>query len=153
MAISKLDCLAILNDIKESGIDTTKVTKELLSSNSPSLSVIKFINDNRQLDLTRFYEKLRLSYNNKKSTLYKNLVKELDTNNIGDAIITLNSYALQVTLFAKNLEDKQMFYRFARLEEVYRCLHWYSKRYDLTPALNLLGLIRADIKTLETCYR
>ena len=153
MAISTSDCLVLLEEIKDQGIDTSVITKTLLRSNIPTLEVLKFINDNRQLDLSNFYEKLRKSYNNKKSTLYINLMREVDKNDISSVITTLNSYALQVVLFAKNIENKQIFYRFARLQEVYQCLYYYAKTYDLTNCLKLLSLIKADIKALETCYR
>ena len=55
--ISKNDCYLLLSEINARGTDTSAPIKELMSSTSPTLSVIKFINDNRQLDLTAFYEK------------------------------------------------------------------------------------------------
>lgn len=153
MAISKTDCLVLLNELQESGIDCTNITRTLLKSTGPTAEVIKFINDNRPLDLALFYEKLRKSYNNKKSTLYINLMKEPDVANINKILSTLNSYALQATLFSEQLRNKQMFYRFVRLQEVYQCLYYYTKTYDLTPCIKLLSMIKADIKVLETCYR
>ena len=80
-------------------------------------------------------------------------MKDPDVNNINKILATLNSYALQATLFADSVENKQIFFRFARLQEVYQCLYYYTKTYDLTNCLKLLSLIRADIKALETCYR
>ena len=68
--ITKNDCYLLLSELNDNGLDTSSAIKDLMSSNSPSLEVIKFINDNRQLGLTLFYEKLRKSYNNKKSKLY-----------------------------------------------------------------------------------
>lgn len=153
MAISKTDCLVLLNELQESGIDCTTITRTLLKSTGPTVEVLKFINDNRPLDLALFYEKLRKSYNNKKSTLYINLMKDPDVGNINKILSTLNSYALQATLFSEQLQNKQMFYRFVRLQEVYQCLYYYTKTYDLTPCIKLLSMIKADIKVLETCYR
>ena len=69
--ITKQDCLILLSEI-----GATDKIKELLAQPTPSVEIIKFINDNRQLDLTRFYEKLRKSYNQKHSKLYINIVKE-----------------------------------------------------------------------------
>ena len=63
--ITKNDCYLLLSELETSGIDTSVPIKELMSSPSPTLEVIKFINDNRQLELTLFYEKLRKSYNHK----------------------------------------------------------------------------------------
>ena len=70
-----------------------------------------------------------------------------------DVLTTLNSYTLQVLLFSKDVEDKQMFYDFTRLDEVYKCLAYYLKTFDLIPCIKVLQLIKADIKVLETCYR
>ena len=122
MAISKTDCLILLNELQESGIDCSNEVKTLLRSSGPSVEILKFINDNRPLDLAMFYEKLRKSYNNKKSTLYINLMKDPDPENINKVLSTLNSYSLQATLFSEQLQNKQMFYRFSRLQEVYQCL-------------------------------
>lgn len=153
MAISKTDCLILLNELQESGIDCSNAVKTLLRSSGPTVEVLKFINDNRPLDLAMFYEKLRKSYNNKKSTLYINLMKDPDPENINKVLSTLNSYSLQATLFSEQLQNKQMFYRFSRLQEVYQCLYYYTKTYDLAPCIKLLSMIKADIKVLETCYR
>ena len=153
MAISKTDCLILLNELQESGIDCSNEVKTLLRSSGPSVEVLKFINDNRPLDLAMFYEKLRKSYNNKKSTLYINLMKDPDPENINKVLSTLNSYSLQATLFSEQLQNKQMYYRFSRQKEENQCLYYYTKTYDLTPCIKLLSLIKADIKVLETCYR
>lgn len=152
--ISSNDCIVLLTEIKqELGIDTGKYIKKVLTSGTPDIETLKFINDNRQMDLTAFYEKLRKSYNHKKSQLYIKLVKGPDSNNINEVLNTLNSYALQVTLFSRDVKDKQIFFRFTRLQEVYQCLYYYTKTYDLTNCINLLNIIRADLKTLETTYR
>ena len=153
MAISKTDCLVLLNELQENGIDSSLMVRKLIKMSEPTTEVLKFINDNRQLDLAAFYEKIRKSYNNKKSTLYINLMKDPDIGNINSILATLNSYALQVILFANSVNNKQIFFRFARLQEVYQCLYYYTKTYDLTNCLRLLSLIKSDIKVLETCYR
>lgn len=153
MAISKTDCLVLLNELQENGIDSSLMIRKLIKMSEPTTEVLKFINDNRQLDLAAFYEKIRKSYNNKKSTLYINLMKDPDIGNINSILATLNSYALQVILFANSVNNKQIFFRFARLQEVYQCLYYYTKTYDLTNCLRLLSLIKSDIKVLETCYR
>ena len=153
MAISKTDCLVLLNELQDRGIETSDVVRKLIKLSEPNIEILKFINDNRQLDLAAFYEKIRKSYNNKRSTLYINLMKDPDVSNINKVLTTLNSYALQVTLFSESVKDKQIFFRFARLQEVYQCLYYYTKTYDLTNCLKLLSLIKSDIKVLETCYR
>ena len=55
--ITKNDCLILLADIENKGINTASYTQELIKSQTLPLSVIKFINDNRQLDVAAFYER------------------------------------------------------------------------------------------------
>lgn len=153
MAILKSDCLLLLSELAANGIDTAEQTGLLIKNGSPSVELLKFINNHRPLDLTNFYEKIRKSYNTGKSKLYKNIMNDLNEENPSEVLTTLNAYSLQVLLFSKKLEEKQVFFRFARLEEVYRCLHYYSKTYDLQPCIQLLSMIKSDIKVLESCYR
>lgn len=145
--ISKNDCLLLLADIKNKGIDTTEPLKELLNSNTLPLSVIKFINENRQLDLAAFYEKIRKNYNKKKSSLYINIVKEIEEPN--EVLVTLSAMLTQILLFSKNVENKQMFLKHARSEEISLVLFNYFKNYDITNCLKLLKLIKADLKVIE----
>lgn len=146
--ITKNDCYLLLSELNENGLDTSKAIKDLMSSNSPSLEVIKFINDNRQLDLTLFYEKLRKSYNNKKSKLYINIVKETEFPQ--DVLITLSSLLTQILLFAKDVEDRQMFLRHSRADEISQVLTNYFRDYDLTKCVKLIKLFKIDIKALES---
>lgn len=154
--IDKYSCLILLNDIKEKGINVDKQIKLLTVSSQIPLEVLKFINDSEPIELCKFYEKLRKSYNNKKSTLYKNLMKDdfsASPNDIQEIPIILSSYALQLVIFSKTVENKTLFFKFGRLEEVYRCLLNYSTTYDLSLSIKLLQLIKADIKVLESIYR
>lgn len=146
--ISKNDCLLLLADIKNKGIDTTEPLKELLNSNTLPLSVIKFINDNRQLDLVDFYEKIRKNYNKKKSSLYINIVKEIEEPN--EVLVTLSAMLTQILLFSKNVENKQMFLKHARANDISKILTLYFTNYDLTNCLKLMRIIKADIKALES---
>ncbi len=146
--ISKNDCLLLLADIKNKGIDTTEPLKELLNSNTLPLSVIKFINENRQLDLAAFYEKIRKNYNKKKSSLYINIVKEIEEPN--EVLVTLSAMLTQILLFSKNVENKQMFLKHARANDISKILTLYFTNYDLTNCLKLMRIIKADIKALES---
>lgn len=146
--ITKNDCLILLADIQNNGVDTTQVTQELIKSNTLPLSVIKFINDNRQLDLSAFYERLRKNYNNKKSNLYKNIVKEIDEPN--EVLTTLSSLLTQILLYSRQLENRQMFLKHARSSEITMVLNNYFKSYDLTNCLKLLRIIKVDLKALES---
>ena len=148
MALTKNDCLLLLSEISEKGIDTSNIAKSLYQQKELPMSVVKFINEHRELDLTRFYEKLRKSYNEKHSKLYYNIVKEVeDTNTV---LTTLSSLQLQILLFAKTAENFEMFLKNARLSEISYVLANYSKTYDLTPCLKVLRLIKADLKALES---
>ena len=68
--VSKNDLLLLLTELEDKGLDVSAMTQKLFSTTSIPLDVVKFINDNRQLDLTTFYENLRKNYNKKKSKLY-----------------------------------------------------------------------------------
>lgn len=146
--ISRNDCLLLLADMEDNGIDTSEATKKLLNGDV-SLDVIKFINDHRQLDLSAFYEKLRKSYNNKKSSLYKNIVKE-DIDEPTKLLNTLASLQLQILLFSEKVEDREMFLRHSRAREISLVLSNYFKTYDLTNCVKLLRLVKADLKALES---
>lgn len=147
--ITKNDCLLLLADLKKNNINIDKELKELLKDNL--LPALTLINKNRLMDVSLFYEKLRKSYNEHHSKLYINIMKELDENNINEILITLNSFALQAMLFKAN--NKVMFMKHVRLDEIYKVLYKYTLDYDLTKAIDLLRLIKADIKALESTYR
>ena len=96
---------------------------------------------------TNFYENLRKNYNNKKSKLYGNIVKEIDKPD--EILTTLSSFLTQAILFSKKLEDKEMFLRHARVADVTRVLTSYFKDFDLSYCIRLMQLLKADIKALE----
>ena len=146
--ISKQDVILLLTELEDKGINVDNILRQVVISQSVPLSAIKFINDNRQLDLTAFYERLRKNYNHKKSKLYLSIVKDIE--NPIDVITTLSSYGLQVALYSKQLEDNQMFLKHARAREVNLVLAKYYTDYDLTSCLNLLRLIKADLIACET---
>ena len=147
--ITRNDILLLLNDLKKKGVNVNKYLQESLKSSSISLEALKFINDNRQLDVVRFYEKLRKSYNNKKSKLYINIVKS-DENLLTEPktiLTTLSSMLNQILLF--DAEDKPMFYQHIRADEILQVLNIYFRTYNLEPAIKLIQLIKADLKSLE----
>ena len=71
--LKKTDLILLLTDLQSNGIDVTKQLNQLINSSEIPLSVVKFINDNRPLEVTEFYTKLRQNYNHKKSNLYINI--------------------------------------------------------------------------------
>ena len=146
--ISKEDTYILLSDIEESGIDVTLPIKLLSTSATIPLSVLKFINNSRPLELSMFYENLRKNYNNKHSKLYGNIVKEVD--NPTTVITTLSCLLTQVVLFADKSENREMFLKHARANEITKALSIYFSTYDLTLCIQLLKYVKADIKCLES---
>lgn len=146
--ITKTDCYILLAELEKDGIDTNDALDKLSKSNNLPIDVIQFINQNRQLDLAMFYEKLRKNYNHKKSMLYKNIVKEVEDPN--EVLTTLSSMLTQILLFSKQVNNKQMFLKHARCNEITLVLNNYFKTYDLTNCLRLLRMIKADLKCLES---
>lgn len=149
--LKKNDLILLLTQLQESGVDVSSQLKQVIMSSDVSklIEVIKFVNDNRQLDVTGFYEQLRKSYNSKRSSLYINLVRE-EPKDPTEVLITLSSLNLQILLYAKHLDNPQLFLAHSRAEEITRVLNNYYKTYDLKPVLLLRDLIRSDLKVFES---
>ena len=143
----KTDVLMLLTELQDNGKDVSKYINNLYKTSSIPLDIIKFINDQRQLDVAQFYERLRSNYNHKKSDLYINIVKEID--DLDEILTTLAAYNLQVLLFGRKVENKELFYKASRVEEVTRVLNNYYRNYDIDKCRVVLSLIKADIKLFE----
>ena len=145
------DLILILTNMASQGVEgaSTQIKNCIGKPLSQSIDTLKFINDHRQLDVTRFYERIRKNHNEKKSNLYKNIVRE--DLSAEEVITTLHAFALQVSLFAKHVEekDKTLFYKHVRAEEVARVLDKFYTDFDLTSSLKLLRLIKADLLVFE----
>ena len=148
MAIEKQDCMILLTELSEQGIDCSEQFRTLLKNGAPTIEVLKFINENRALEVTEFYEKLRKSYNHTRSKLYINIMKE-EFSNTSNVLTTLASLNLQILLFNNNTENSLVFLKHSRFEEINKCLCNYGKTFDLIPCCKLLQLIKSDIKVLE----
>ena len=149
--ITKSDCILLLTELQQNGLDVKEMISKTFKSADPSIEVLKFINDNRQLDLTNFYKKIRKSYNDKKSKLYINIVKE--TEDIKEVLTTLSALLTQLILYSKEVNNMPMFYQHSRAEEITRVLNNYFKTFDLTNCIKLMKIIKADIKVCESFYR
>lgn len=145
--LKKTDVLLLLTELQDNGIEVDHYIKRLYKTSTIPLDIIKFINDNRQIDVAQFYEKLRRNYNKKKSDLYINIVKEVD--DFDEVLTTLAAYNLQVLLFSKRVDNKELFFKASRVEEVTRVLNNYYKTYDIDKCRLVLSLIKADIKLFE----
>lgn len=147
--LSRSDLILILTELNDvNNIDTTDMVAQVIAAKKVPLDILKFINDNRQLEVTKFYNYIRKSYNQKKSKLYINIMKEIG--DPADVLTTLASLNLQILLFGSKLDDKQLFYKHSRAEEITKVLTLYYQNYDLTNCLKLLRLIKADILAFET---
>lgn len=147
--ITRRDCLLLLSELAAKGVDTTAMTKLALKTPDVNINVIKFINDNRQLDANAFYEKVRKSYNHKRSNLYKNIVTCDEVDCSATVLTTLAALNLQILLFMNNVTDAKMFLNHTRFEEINQALLNYSKTFDLVPCIKVLQVVKADLKAFE----
>ena len=146
--LTKNDCLLLLADLKNKGEDTSIYVKKTISSNKIDLDVLKFINNKQPLDLVLFYQTLRRKYNAKKSKLYKEIV-QVDEKEPKDIVVTLSSLLTQILLYSNTVENKQLFLKHARADEISKVLLSYFQFYNLKLCTQLLTLIKADLKACE----
>lgn len=150
--ITKNDCLLLLTDLKElypeKGTEIDTHIKKLLVSTVPTLELIKYINDNKELSLRSFYEKLRKSYNSGNSKLYKNIVNETQLEP-KELICCLGALQQQILLYDKVLETDVYFLKQARFDSICKCLLNYYNTRDIVPCQKLLNLFKCDLKLLE----
>src|SRR5574344_2155128 len=99
--ITKNDCLLLLTELEQSGVKVDEQINTLIKSDGVPLNVLKFINDNRHLDVANFYEQIRKSYNSKKSSLYINIVKEIEEPD--KVITTLSAMLTQEFLYSRKV--------------------------------------------------
>lgn len=57
--IARSDVILLLTELQNKGIDVKEEMNMVLRSSSIPLEALKKINDNRSLDILKFYEKLR----------------------------------------------------------------------------------------------
>ena len=148
--ITKNDCLLLLADIEEDCSDKDilkEMVKKVSLSHNVTIDVLDFINKNKPLDVLKFYEQLRYNYNHKKSKLYKNIVKDIEDTT--EVLTTLSSLLTQILLYSKKCDDKQLFLKHSRAKEIAIVLTKYFENSDITICLQLLRLIKADLKCLE----
>ena len=146
--ITKNDCLSILTKLDESGVSgVNQYVRKLIVARDIPLEVLKFISDNRGLDVSKFYEMLRRSHNQKKSPLYTNILKEVDDPQ--EVVTTLSCLLTQILLYGKKLENRDQFFREVRAEELTRVLNNYFKTGLYEECLNLIKVIKSDLLVLE----
>lgn len=98
--------------------------------------------------MANFYERLRSNCNRKKSELYANIVREADDPDV--VLTTLSAMLTQILLYGRKLDARPQFMKQARASEIAGALTRYFETYDVSEAMRLLRLIKADVKALES---
>lgn len=146
--ITKNDCLTLLVSLEDRGINIDQQMKKLITAKEIPIDTLKFILENRGIEVAAFYEMLRKKHNQKKSPLYHNIVK--DITDPEDVITTLACLLVQVTLYSKKLQyNKEVFLREVRAEEISRVLNNYYTTGMLDSCLALMKLLKSDLLVLE----
>ena len=146
--LTKNDCLTILVSLEDRGVNIDQQMKKLLTAKEIPIETLKFILDNRGIEVASFYEMLRKKHNQKKSPLYHNIVK--DITDPEDVITTLACLLVQITLYSKKLPaNKELFQREVRAEEISRVLNDYYATGMLDNCIALMKLLKADLFVLE----
>lgn len=143
--ITNTDCILLLTEIATP--EAIKLINEVVKDTKPSIDALKYIQQNRSIEVINFYEYLRKAYNQKHSTIYINIVKEIEEPQ--EVLTTLSALLTQILLFGRKIDNKVLFYKHARAEEIGKVLTHYFKTYDITKAIELLKLIKADLVALE----
>ena len=146
--ITKNDCLSILVRLEDSGVEgiDTYMRKLLVSREIP-LEVLKFISDNRGLEISKFYEMIRKNHNKKKSPLYTNIVREQGETK--EIVLTLSCLLTQIFLYGNKLDQPEIFFKEARAEEITKVLNEYFQTGLVENCSNLLKIIKSDLLVLE----
>lgn len=147
--ITKRDCILLLTTMKNEHINVDAMMQKAITARDVNIDVIKFINNYRPLDANNFYEKIRKSYNNKKSSLYKNIVTCDEQDCTSTVLTTLAALSLQILLYSNDVTDKTMFLSHMRFEEIQEVLLNYARTFDLIPCVQVLQVIKADLKAFE----
>ncbi len=145
--IQTSDVLILLSELGRDGINVDEQMSSVLAG-ANIVDTLKFIKDHKDIDAINFYNKIRKNYNDNKSKLYINILKEIDDPK--EVLSTLSALELQIILSGKKINNPVMFYKVMRLEEILECLLNYSKTYDILPCIDLIKKYKADILMWET---
>ena len=76
--INKSDLMTVLVALEDRGLDINQPMRKLVTAKEIPTEVLKFILDNKGIEVANFYEMLRKKHNEKKSPLYHNIVKDIE---------------------------------------------------------------------------
>lgn len=146
--LTKSDCLSILVKMEDAGINIKDNMKDLLISKDIPTKVLEFIIKNKWIEAGNFYEMLRKKHNQKKSPLYLNILREIESEE--QCITTLVCLLVQINLYSNKLEkDKDLFLKEIRAEEISKVLYEYYSSGNSSNCFSLLKLIKIDLLVLE----
>ena len=145
--LNKSDCMSILIKLEDKGVDINAQMKKLILAKDIPIDVLKFIAEKQGLEAVNFYEMLRKSYNNKKSKLYKNILDDINLDNV---CMVLSSLLLQIALYSSKLTDtKDSFLQEIRANEISEALADFYKSDNIEKCLAVLNAIKTDLLVLE----
>lgn len=145
--LNKSDCMSILIKLEDKGVDINAQMKKLILAKDIPIDVLKFIAEKQGLEAVNFYEMLRKSYNAKKSKLYKNILDDINLDNI---CVILSSLLLQIALYSSKLTDtKDSFLQEIRANEISGALADFYKSDNVEKCLAVLNAIKTDLLVLE----
>lgn len=146
--INKSDLMTVLVALEDKGLNINTPMRKLVTAKEIPIDVLKFILDNRGIEVASFYEMLRKKHNQKKSPLYHNIVK--DITDPDEVVTTLACLLVQIALYSRKLtSNKEIFQREVRAEEVSRVLNSYYATGTLDGCLALIKLLKSDLLVLE----
>ena len=146
--ITKNDCLSLLVRLEDEGVGNIDTyMRKLLVSREIPLEVLKFISDNRGLEISKFYEMIRKNHNKKKSPLYTNIVRE--QSEAKEVALTLSCLLTQILLYGNKLDQPELFFKEARATEITQVLNEYFQTGLTENCYALLKIIKSDLLVLE----
>lgn len=150
--ITKNDCMSILIKLEDRGVEKASINEHVRSlmrakGNEVPLETLRFISNNRGIEVANFYEMLRNSHNKKKSPLYTNIVSEIVEPK--EVLTTLSSMLTQIFLYSRKIDNVESFLKEIRAEEISRVLNNYCATGNFDACIKLLRLIKSDLVVLE----
>ena len=147
--IDKQYCYRLLFEEQQNGTNCEQYIKDLALSVSIPKNVIRFLNDVRKPEVTKFFEDLRERNKKRTHKLYGTLMS--DTEDVCKLSKALSSYVTQALIFTETMPEmqKKEVFQQLRLTEAIEALNSYFTNNDIKLILNVCRSISSDIKLLE----
>lgn len=138
MIITRQDLLTLASDDVE-------LLKEVYSN---PVDVVKELKENGKLEIFTFYDKLRHAYNDKKSKVYINIMKEVEDPK--KVLTTLSALVTQILLFSEKSTNREIFLNHSKLSDILKALQSYSTTQNVDDGIGIIKEIKQDIKQVES---